>query len=127
MFEKIPFHRLNAPHKRVLRMIAEREEQNFRDKSVKLYTRRSLSKNYPRIRKKSKGSRKERTRTIGCSYQSMCRLVNDLIEDRYIMESSIKVEPYGAKGLIIATRFKPKERMKVIVAARKSKKRTNEN
>jgi len=123
MFEKIPFHRLNAPHKRVLRMIAEREEQNFRDKSVELYTRRSLSKNYPRIRKKTKGSRKERM--IGCSYQSMCRLVNDLIEDRYIMEANIKVEPYGAKGLIIATRFKPKERMKVIVAARKSKKRTN--
>ena len=114
MFEEIPYHRLSAPRKTVLKMIADREEQNFRDKSLPLHTRRSLSKDYPRIRKKTTGSRKERT--IGCSYQCMCRFVNDLIEDRYIKEANVRVEPYEAKGLIIDSRFKPIERRKVIVA-----------
>jgi ribosomal protein S8 len=88
MPEKDLYANLSAPARRIMRMIARREEQHDKEmqENVKgivtpLHTVSSLAEEYPRIKKREKGPRRERN--TGVSYQFVYRITEFLKDEGY--------------------------------------------
>jgi hypothetical protein len=114
MRQKDPYANLRGPVRRIMRMIEKRQEQHDKEmeknpdgRITPLYTVSELKKDYPRIRKKKEGSRRERSR--GASYQFVYRVLEFLEEEGYVTRLE-ETDSEGRKRIYFRTggRFEPK-------------------
>ena len=112
---------LSPPLRRTYKMIENRAEEHKHDPAIPLMTRRSIALNYPRIRIRSKGTR--RKKRTGLSYPVASRFAKRLVDLGFVIEEPV---PPGEerKGRPLRPAKPPKP--KVIVARPRKDKRKSQ-